>query len=147
MGQNRIVGQVDSSGTVHEGAVLAVFYPKRQNGFDRHFSMNQDALDLLSRELHGADFKVLFQLLAVLNYENDIQVSQAAIARNLGMLPPSVNRSVKRLVEIGCILEGPKIGRSVTYRLNPSFAWKGSAANHKKALQDRMDEKGFSVVE
>ena len=147
MAKNRIVGQIDASGTVHEGAVLAVFYPKRRNGFDRHFSMNQDALAILSKTLEGSDFKVLFQLLAVLDYENEIQVSQAAIARELGMLPPNVNRSVKRLVKVGCILEGPRVGRSVTYRLNPDFGWKGSAANHKKALQDRMDEKGFSVVE
>ena len=148
MEKTRIVGQVDASGTVHEGAVLAVFYPKRRNGFDRHFSMNQDALTYLATQIESiSDYRVLFMLMSILDFENEIQVSQAAIAQELGMLPPNVNRSIKRLVRLGCLLEGPKIGRSVTYRLNPSFGWKGSAANHKKALQDRMDEKGFSVVE
>ena len=148
MRQNRIIGQVDTSGTIHEGAVLAVFYPKRRNGFDRHFSMNQDALTFLAAEINSvSDYKVLFALLAVLDYENLIQVSQAVIARELNMRPPHVNRSIKRLVKLGCILEGPKIGCSKTYRLNPDFGWKGSASNHQKALKDRMDEKGFSVVE
>ena len=148
MTKARIVGQVDASGTVHEGAVLAVFYPKRRNGFDRHFSMNQDSLTYLATRIDSiSDYRVLFMLMAILDFENEIQVSQAVIAKKLGMRPPHVNRSIKRLVKLGCLLEGPKIGRSVTYRLNPSFGWKGSAANHKKALQDRMDEKGFSVVE
>ena len=143
----RRVGQYDlDTGEIVEG-YIAVLQPKRRNGFDRHFSMNQDALDILARELEGSDFKVLFKLLAVLDYENLIQVSQVEIAKSLGMRPPHVNRSIKHLVSLGCLLEGPKIGRSVSYRLNPSFGWKGSAANHKKALKDRMDEKGFSVVE
>ena len=148
MEKTRIVGQVDASGAVHEGAVLAVFYPKRRNGFDRHFSMNQDALTYLATKIESiSDYRVLFMLMSILDFENEIQVSQATIAQELGMLPPNVNRSIKRLVKLGCLLEGPKIGRSVTYRLNPSFGWKGSAANHQKALKDRMDEKGFSVVE
>ena len=144
----RRVGQFDlDTGEVVEG-YIAVLQPKRRNGFDRHFSMNQDALDFLAKEVGSiSDFKVLFKLLGVLDYENLIQVSQVEIAESLGMKRQHVNRSIKRLVELGCLLEGPRIGRSMSYRLNPSFGWKGSAANHKKALQDRMDEKGFSVVE
>ena len=144
----RRVGQFDlDTGEVVEG-YIAVLQPKRRNGFDRHFSMNQDALRVLAKEVDSiSDFKVLFELLAVLDYENLIQVSQVEIAEALGMRRQNVHRSIKRLVELGCLLEGPRIGRSMSYRLNPSFGWKGSAANHKKALQDRMDEKGFSVVE
>ena len=144
----RRVGQFDlDTGEVVEG-YIAVLQPKRRNGFDRHFSMNQDALRVLAKEVDSiSDFKVLFELLAVLDYENLIQVSQVEIAEALGMRRQNVHRSIKRLVELGCLLEGPRIGRSMSYRLNPSFGWKGSAANHKKALKDRMDEKGFSVVE
>ena len=35
-----------------------------------------------------------------------------------------VQRSIKRLIQLGIILEGVKIGISRSYRLNPSFGWK-----------------------
>ena len=35
-----------------------------------------------------------------------------------------VQRSIKRLIQLGIILEGVKIGISRSYRLNPSFAGK-----------------------
>ena len=31
-----------------------------------------------------------------------------------------VNRAIKRLIEAGAVFEGPKVGISKTYRLNPS---------------------------
>ena len=35
-----------------------------------------------------------------------------------------VNRSIKKLIELGVVLEGVKIGISRSYRLNPNFAGK-----------------------
>ena len=35
-----------------------------------------------------------------------------------------------------CFLEGPKIGVSRSYRLNPNYGWKGSGKNHKQALKE-----------
>lgn len=103
--------------------------------------MNQDALKILAKTLTGEQFKVLMILLADLDYENYIQVAQADIAESLDMQKTNVSRSVKVLLELGVILLGPKIGRSHSYRLNPQFGWKGTAANHKKALKN-----GLSVI-
>lgn len=103
--------------------------------------MNQAALKLLAINLNGEQFKVLMMLLADLDYENYIQVAQADIAEALGMQKTNVSRSVKSLIDLGVMLEGPKIGRSKTYRLNPQFGWKGTVANHKKALKN-----GLSVI-
>ena len=36
-----------------------------------------------------------------------------------------VNRSIKKLIELGVVLEGVKIGISRSYRLNPNFGGKG----------------------
>ena len=36
----------------------------------------------------------------------------------------NVNRSIKKLIELGVILGGVKIGISRSYRLNPNFGWK-----------------------
>ena len=87
---------------------------------------------------HLDDTRVLFSLLEVLDYENLIQVNQAEIARDLGMQRQNVQRSIKRLMELGVILEGVKIGVSRSYRLNPSFGWKGSAKGHREALHEHL---------
>ncbi|EBJ1927858.1 hypothetical protein DP473_24880, partial [Salmonella enterica] len=54
----------------------------------------------------------------------------------------NVSRSIKGLINLGVIIEGPKIGRSKSYRLNPQFGWKGTVSNHKKALKN-----GLSVIQ
>ena len=84
--------------------------------------MAQNGAEILAQSDLGAnDFKVLMKLLSVLDYENLIQVSQADIARELDMHRQHVQRSIKRLIQLGIILEGVKIGISRSYRLNPSF--------------------------
>ena len=50
----------------------------------------------------------------------------------------NVQRSIKRLMELGVILEGVKIGVSRSYRLNPSFGWKGSAKGHREVLHEHL---------
>ena len=92
-----------------------------------------------AKQSKGNDFKVLMKLLSVLDYENLIQVSQAEIARELNMHRQHVQRSIKRLLDLGIVLEGVKIGISRSYRLNPNFGWKGSAKGHREALTDHLE--------
>lgn len=134
--------QVDTSTGEEVGSFVAVIRPKQKSAFQRHFTMNQDALKILAKTLTGEQFKVLMILLADLDYENYIQVAQADIADSLDMQKTNVSRSVKVLLDLGVILLGPKVGRSHSYRLNPQFGWKGTVANHKKALKN-----GLSVIQ
>lgn len=136
------VTQVDADTGEFLGGFVAVIRPKQRSSFERHFTMNQAALKLLAINLNGEQFKVLMMLLADLDYENYIQVAQADIAEALSMQKTHVSRAVKGLIELGVMLEGPKIGRSKTYRLNPQFGWKGTVTNHKKALKN-----GLSVIQ
>lgn len=103
--------------------------------------MNQAALLTIANELNHDQMRVLMALLADLDYENYIQVAQMDIAEALNMQKTNVSRAVKNLLEVGIVIEGPKIGRSKTYRLNPQFGWKGTVTNHKKALKN-----GLSVI-
>lgn len=103
--------------------------------------MNQAALLTIANELNHDQMRVLMALLADLDYENYIQVAQMDIAEALNMQKTNVSRAVKNLLEFGIVIEGPKIGRSKTYRLNPQFGWKGTTINHKKALKN-----GLSVI-
>ena len=47
-------------------------------------------------------------MLARLDYENLIQVNQAEVSEQVGMNRHNVNRSIKKLIELGVILEGVK---------------------------------------
>ena len=61
--------------------------------------------------------KVMWAMLARLDYENLIQVNQAEVSEQVGMNRHNVNRSIKKLIELGVILEGVKIGISRSYGL------------------------------
>lgn len=150
MGEKR-VGSVDlDTGEILEYSLVAM-QRKIPNGFAEGWvAMAQNALDLLATsDLRGDDLKVLLYLLGRLDFENLIQIEQVGIASKLGLHKAAVSRSIRHLLAQGCVLEGPKIGRSRTYRLNPHYGWKGSAKEHQKAL--RASEKaamaGFKIVD
>ena len=96
--------------------------------------MAHDAASVLKQVKRVEDFRVLMALLEQLDYENLITTNQAEIARDLEMDRAQVNRAIKRLIEAGAVFEGPKVGISKTYRLNPEFGWRGSGRNHIAAL-------------
>ena len=83
-------------------------------------------------------------MLARLDYENLIQVNQAEVSEQVGMNRHNVNRSIKKLIELGVILEGVKIGISRSYRLNPNFGWKGSAKGHREVSARALE--GYQVI-
>lgn len=149
MGQIQL-GQVDlSTGELLEGATLAVFYPKRKNGFTTGwFAMAQEPLMKLAQADLGKEaMRVLFAVLAKLDYENWISINQAELGRQLSIKPSNMSRAIARLVLEGVLLAGPKLQAKGTYSLNPRYGWKGSAKGHQQALLDRMKARGLSVVE
>ena len=137
---NRHMQQIDhQTGEVVEGFVAYVV-PKRKNGFQKGWmAMAQEAMMMLAQSnLTGNDMKVMWAMLARLDYENLIQVNQAEVSEQVGMNRHNVNRSIKKLIELGVILGGVKIGISRSYRLNPNFGWKGSAKGHREALHEHL---------
>jgi hypothetical protein len=149
MSQRRII-QVDANtGETIENGFIAYVAPKQKNGFGTGWlAMAQDVLMIFAKSNLGADdFKVLMALLAKLDFENLLVINQAEIARELGIQRQTVQRSIKRLMAIEALLEGPRIGVSRSYRLNPNFGWKGSARSHQRALEERMKATGIKVIQ
>ena len=144
----RVTHSVLDTGEVMEGAVLGMFFPKRQNGFrEGWLAMAQGALmELAQSDLGQQDWRVLAGVLAKLDYENFLLLSVADLAKEIGMQRPHVSTSITKLEAMGVLIRGPKAGRSSTFRLNPSFGWKGSAANHQKALKERMKASNISGI-
>ena len=148
----RRMGQIDlDTGEIFEHGMMAVLMPKRRNGFAEGWvAIAQDRMKLLAkhgREIGLDGYRVLMHLVGILDQENLIQVNQREIAEELEMQRQNVQRAIKRLIGIGALLEGPRIGVHRSYRLNPRFGWKGSAVNHMRALDERMKAKGLSVVD
>ena len=149
MAKKRVSSVDMDTGEILDYSLVAVQH-KIPNGFAGGWiAMAQGAMEMLAvSDLRGDDLRVLLLLMARLDFENLISLEQTAVAEKLGMQRPHVNRSIKRLIELGCLLEGPKIGRSRTYKLNPSYGWKGSGKEHQKALRtaDKAKAAGLSVV-
>jgi hypothetical protein len=139
-----------NSGEILEDVSLGVYQVKKYNGFVKNgwMAVNQGALKLLRTSgLQGKDYEVLFALLERLDFGNFIHVNQSEIARILNMKQPNIARSIKKLVDIEALIEGPKVSRSRTYKLNPEFGWKGSGKSHRKELDQKRHKKGLTILD
>ncbi len=94
-----------------------------QVGFERLASDPE-----LTLEAH----RVMNMLLANLDFDNYIQITQKEISEALGMKKQNVSRAMKLLVDKGIIIKGPRSGRIATYRLNEFYGWKGKVKNMPK---------------
>jgi hypothetical protein len=72
---------------------------------------------------------VFLYLLGKLDFENYIFVPQTQIAKELGMQRSHVSEAINLLASKGILLEGPKVNRSRTFRLNHTYGWKGKLGN------------------
>ena len=120
------VEQIDrETGEVMQGCM--VYIPYRPRLTERWFMAFQDSFEEIAKdpEMTGETYKVLMYLYSKLDFENFIQQSQMDIAEGLGIQKQRVSRAMKVLTSKQIVLEGPKVGRSRCYRLNPNYGWKG----------------------
>ena len=118
----RRIGQVDlETGELLKG--FATWTEVKYSPYNRGWYMqSQEALVSLAqdREITGECYRVLFILLAELDFENYIYIPQTEIAQKLGMHPQSVHRAIKLLVQKGILLRNER-----GYRLNANYGWNG----------------------
>lgn len=136
------------TGEVSEGKLVWVAdRPKSQFG-GSFFLMTIETLSWLAdhRKLIGEEgFAVFGKVVKRLDYENYISMSQKEIAEELDMQPSNVSRALKKLISIGIIGVGPKVGRSRTYRLHPDAAWRGKPKKHFTA-KEQARAMGWTLV-
>jgi len=87
------------------------------------------------KELTGETYKVFMYMLGHLGFENYIALPQTEIAEGLKMHKEHVSRSIKTLLSKQILVEGPKLGRTKTYRLNSAYGWRGTVKNLQKDRQ------------
>lgn len=133
------IEQVDqATGEVLKGCM--VWIPYRPKLTERWFMAFQDAFEELAKdkEITSEPRRVLDYLFSKLDFENYIQQSQQDITKALGMHKSQVSEAIKLLVRKQIILEGPKVGRSKCYRLNPNYGWKGKVKNLKEYQKEQF---------
>ena len=119
-----------NTGEIIEG--IPVLCGVKRNPYGKGWVMNsQEALELIAqdKEITGRIHRVLWLLVAHLDFENWIQLSQAEICEKLDMKKQDVSSAVKLLEKKEIIIRGPKVGRSYSFRLNPTLGWKGDVRN------------------
>jgi hypothetical protein len=110
--------------------VPAVILVRKSWKGERFFVGFQEAFAYIAKEKIGSEAKDVFLfLLSRLDFENYIFVPQVEIAKELEMQRANVSRAISVLVERGILLEGPKVNRSRTFRLNHTYGWKGKLGN------------------
>lgn len=130
-----------------QGTIVLIPQKKKNEFHDGWVAMAQPAMQMFSQIRSLEAQRVMWSLLARLDYENFVLVNQTEIAAELEMKKPNFSRAVKYLADMNILLVGPKVGRCSTYRLNPSMGWKGKGTNHSKALNDRLKASNMTVIE
>ncbi len=128
------------TGEVSEDGI-PVWIGKKVNVGERFFMAFQDAFIAIAkdREITAQPRRVLDYLMGKLDFENFIQVPQVEIVKELTMKKADVSKAIKILAAKKILLEGPKVGRSFSYRMNPKYGWKGKVSNLRK--QEQSDER------
>ncbi len=109
---------------------------------------DQDGLHYLARlDLPGRTHRVLYELLARLDFDNFIHVSQTDVANTLGLHRSHVSSAIRQLIDAGILIRGPRVGVSWTYRLDPNLGWKGRASQRAQAQRDLARRHGLDLVD
>lgn len=83
----------------------------------------------VSGRLTATDYRVRDYLLCKVGIGNFVHFSQTEAADILGIKQPNISKSLKKLIKMGIVLEGPKTGRFRTYQINPAMVFSGSLGN------------------
>jgi DNA-binding transcriptional regulator PaaX len=130
----KTLGLYDSeTGEVLEGGIR-VYIGTKVKWRENWFMGIQEAFIALAKdkEIRGRTRSVLDYLFGRLGFENYICITQQEISNELGIAKTNVSSSIKTLMDKGIILKGPKLGRTVAYRLNSEYGWKGRVKNLSK---------------
>jgi DNA-binding MarR family transcriptional regulator len=117
-----------------------VYVPQRQRFREAFVMVWQEGLRRLAEdgELTGRHWRVLAFLMAKLDYENYIHLAQADIARGVRIDKADVSRAIRDFVERGIVVQGPRVGKSYTYRMSLDLGWKGRVKSFQDERRRRL---------
>lgn len=94
------------------------------------------------KDLTLTSINILHYMLGTIGYGNIVTVTQKDIVEALGIAQGHVSKSIKLLVEKEILLKYKKVGNGWTYRLNPTYGYRGSASLKGEGEKIRRIEDG-----
>ena len=86
---------------------------------------------LAEKRLNGETLSVFLAMCSVMDFENYIRINQSELAKKIHTDQGNISRSIKKLLELNIITEGPRAGLNKTYMLNPNIGIKGKHRQQK----------------
>lgn len=128
--------------------------PKKKNYDARWLLLWQDGSDIGVSMTEQAEMNVLTQteyrvrdwLMGTIGIGNYVHVNQAEMARRLHIERATASRAIKRLIELGILIQGPKSGRSNTYMVSPAFCFSGGLGNGIKARKEAIKQHKAKII-
>lgn len=124
-----------STGEIIDGGQF-VYLPKRTKiGEPWAIAFQSGLLELATdTRLTPQALRVLLALYALTDYENELHVTQAMLARRLAIPRQRINEAFQQLQQTGYLYELPEDERAPKrYRLGTKTMWRGSVQNLRKA--------------
>ena len=156
-GRSRRLGTIDlDSGEIFEDGVPV--WVKAKVKWHEGFVMTfQEAVIKVAedKDMNHQMTRVWLLMIGKMSFENWIMLPQTEISESLQMKTSDVSRAIRKLLDKGLLLKGPKMGRTSAYKLNSKYAWKGKVSNlssermgqvkdffeEAKKIQEREQEK------
>ena len=115
-----------------------------QDGSDIGVSMTEQAE--MERPLTQTEYRVRDWLMGTIGIGNYVHVNQAEMARRLRIDKKNASMAIKRLIELGILIQGPKSGRSNTYMVSPAFCFSGGIENGIKSRKETIKQYKAMVI-
>lgn len=93
---------------------------------------------LLADKLTTIDMKIIVGICKILQFGNMVSLSQQGLADSLGIHRVSVNKSLKKMTELGVIID-TKLGRFV----NPAIIVKGKLSGIEDVVWEAAEQAGY----
>ena len=101
-----------------------------KNDYARYF-MSEILSLAVDKDFSGNDLRVFLAMLANLNYDNTLNISQQNLADQLNIDRSATGKSIKKLISKGYLQIIDKVGRQNIYQFNPHIAFRSRAKNYK----------------
>lgn len=86
-----------------------------------------------------SDLFVFGEILSSMENDNRCEVTAAALSREIGITLANTSTSLRRLRDIGVLVNSATYGKIQAYRISAEFIWKGQAKDHGKAYAKDVD--------
>ncbi len=81
---------------------------------------------MMEKPLTQTEYRVRDYVMSLIELGNAAPINLEYVAQALRIKRPNVSKAVKRLVELGILIKGPKNGVNYCYAVSPEIAYRGS---------------------